>query len=262
MTSSLTISRQSPTSESMDFLALRELGIQRIQELAGQLWTDYNTHDPGVTILEVLSYVLTDLGYRTNFDIKDILAQSIGSTIDLKNFYTAREILHNCPVTFNDYRKLLIDIDVVDENDDECKHVGVKNAWIQKSGAKFSTSDPNDESCHAYQIPPAEFPIYVDRKYSQLSLDPIENIDASDQECFYAKTLYDVLLEFDSCEKFGDLNSNVSETKFVLDQPQDPFRVSMRIDFKRWDEQDVDWSTALDIGKFDVLFRMFKMLMY
>ena len=27
-------------------------------------WTDHNTHDPGITVLEALCYVLTDLQYR------------------------------------------------------------------------------------------------------------------------------------------------------------------------------------------------------
>ena len=75
MNESQTISKQLPALGSMKYETLRELGIQHIQELAGKLWTDYNTHDPGITILEVLSYALTDIGYRINYDIKDILAQ-------------------------------------------------------------------------------------------------------------------------------------------------------------------------------------------
>ena len=33
-----------------------------LQELCGETWTDYNLHDPGVSILEQLCYGLTDLG--------------------------------------------------------------------------------------------------------------------------------------------------------------------------------------------------------
>lgn len=244
MVKALTISRKSPDSPSMDFLALREIGIQRIQELAGLLWTDYNTHDPGVTMLEVMSYVLTDIGYRANYDIKDILTQPPGSIEDIKNFYTACEILPVCPVTFNDYRKLLIDVEVVDENDELCKHVGVKNAWIQKSGAKATSR--GDFKSEQFLIPPAEQKIYVDRKHSKLTLDPVDNIATENQECFYAKTLYDILLEFDKCDRFGDLNANFSEISFNLTQPEDPFRANMRIDFSRWDELEVDWSLPLD----------------
>ena len=79
MEESLTISKKLPAFTSMQYTALRELGIKHIQELAGKLWTDYNTHDPGITILEALSYVITDLGYRVNYEIKDILAQNLNS---------------------------------------------------------------------------------------------------------------------------------------------------------------------------------------
>ena len=39
----------------MNFEALRKEGIRHIQELAGTIWTDYNIHDPGVTIVEQMS---------------------------------------------------------------------------------------------------------------------------------------------------------------------------------------------------------------
>ena len=76
MIENLTISRQAPALRSMDFNFLKEEGIRRIQELSGKIWTDYNVHDPGVMLLEVLCYALTDLGYRTSFDIKDLLASN------------------------------------------------------------------------------------------------------------------------------------------------------------------------------------------
>ncbi|MBD2737954.1 MULTISPECIES: hypothetical protein [Nostoc] len=101
----------------MNFALLRQEGIKYIERLAGQLWTDYNTHDPGITILEQLCYAITDLSYRLDFEIKDLLAPSSGE--NRKQFFTAREILTVNPLTINDYRKLLIDID------------GVKNAWLE-----------------------------------------------------------------------------------------------------------------------------------
>jgi hypothetical protein len=33
-------------------------------------WTDHNTHDPGVTVLELLAYALNDLQYRTTLDAR------------------------------------------------------------------------------------------------------------------------------------------------------------------------------------------------
>ena len=116
------IDKSNKLSPAEDYHFLRREGIRLIQHLAGKVWTDHNTHDPGITILEALCYTLTDLGYRTAFDMKDILA-SEGSQADKWRsvFYTARQVLPCHPVTLTDYRKLIIDTP------------GVRNAWIETS---------------------------------------------------------------------------------------------------------------------------------
>ena len=52
--------------EWLEFEKLRQEGIDYLGELSGNIWTDHNAHDPGITILEVLCYALLDLGYRTS----------------------------------------------------------------------------------------------------------------------------------------------------------------------------------------------------
>lgn len=47
-----------------------------VRSLAGDTWTDHNTHDPGITILDQLCYALTDLGYRTQFALPDLLTRA------------------------------------------------------------------------------------------------------------------------------------------------------------------------------------------
>ncbi len=221
-----TISKAPPALKSMHYESLREIGIARIQELAGKLWTDYNTHDPGITILEALSFVLTDIGYRINYDIRDILAQKLGSPdyYDIKNFYTACEILPVCPVTFNDFREIMIDVEVVDDSEEELQYYGVKNAWISKS-------------------PDAECAIYVDHKNSELSLTPIPGV--AEQDTFFVKTLYDILLEFDKNEKYGDLNENTIEGTFVLYEfpalvELQGLKAAITITFPNWDDE-INW---------------------
>ncbi|HTJ14030.1 MAG TPA: hypothetical protein VL547_18460 [Dinghuibacter sp.] len=93
-----------------DFAALRQEGVALVQALTGTTWTDYNLHDPGVTILEALCYALTDLSYRTDFPITDILAGPDGRVQPGDNtFFSKSEILVSNPVTALDYRKLIID---------------------------------------------------------------------------------------------------------------------------------------------------------
>lgn len=99
---------------SQDYNFLREEGIKHIRQLAGKLWTDYNTHDPGITLLELLSYAITDLGHRTAYDIKDIIAEDPSSPVpQSKRLHTALQILPCNPVSLRDMRKLMIDIEGV-----------------------------------------------------------------------------------------------------------------------------------------------------
>ena len=116
------IDRSNKLPPSLDFSFLKAEGIKLIENLSGKVWNDYNTHDPGITLLEMFCYVLTDLGYRTSFDIADLLATKESPPSKLqKDIYTATQILPCNPVTLNDFRKLVIDTK------------GVRNAWIEIS---------------------------------------------------------------------------------------------------------------------------------
>ncbi|MEN2280586.1 hypothetical protein AAGF08_00510 [Algoriphagus sp. SE2] len=117
MKTSATIPKNPNLGHSLDYERLRKEGLEYIESLSSDIWTDYNSHDPGITILEALCYAITELGYRINFDIKDHLAEATGQT-----FFTAREILTSAPFTITDYRKLLVDIP------------GINNAWLFTDG--------------------------------------------------------------------------------------------------------------------------------
>ena len=103
--------------EALAFEALRARALGRLQRLAGATWTDHNTHDPGITLLETLCYAITDLAYRTAFSVPDLLASAgqPGSA----GFFTAAQVLPSAPVTLDDLRKLVVDL------------AGVRNAWIE-----------------------------------------------------------------------------------------------------------------------------------
>ncbi|MES2328686.1 MAG: hypothetical protein V4539_03720 [Bacteroidota bacterium] len=116
------LEKNTDQDSALNFEFLRARGIELVQKYAGTAWTDYNLHDPGVTILEYLCYAITDLAYRTNFDIEDILTEKDG-TIDLEKnlFFLKKEILTTNPVLVDDLRKLVID--QVQE---------VYNVWIER----------------------------------------------------------------------------------------------------------------------------------
>lgn len=239
MSESITISKKSPDSNSRFYSFLREEGIKYIQNLAGKIWTDYNAHDPGVSILEVLSYAITELGYRAGYPIKDILAQDLlnNEYQDIKNFFTAREILPNSPVTINDYRKLLIDVSVSDTPGSGCDMVGVKNAWILESKSN-------------------ELPVYPHKHDSVLDYDPdplyVPAEGETSQQPLDIGILYDILLEFEKCDKYGDLNENTITRKFIIsehasDTNLNGLNISISVEFPRWDNKEVNWSDLASI---------------
>ena len=201
-------------SENYDFL--RKEGIEYLQKIVGDIWTDYNVHDPGVTILEILCYAITDLGYRTNLDIKDILAVNPDDPTEKEynNFFTAREILTNGPWTINDYRKLLIDVD------------GVKNAWLEPATS-------------------SEVDFYLQNFPKKLTFDKADNTKIT------LNGLYTVLLEFDVSEKYGDLNDNslVAELE-ITEGDLTGLQLEVTTSFYYWDhvwEEGKSWGNLPDI---------------
>lgn len=122
------IKRYLSDPDGLDFDGIRSKGIALLQDLSSQQWTDYNLHDPGVTLLELLSYGLTDLVYRTDFDVADFLTGP-SEKIDFHGqaLYPPQEIFPNEPVTDIDYCKLIYD-----------HRPAVDDVWIRPAGPGLS----------------------------------------------------------------------------------------------------------------------------
>lgn len=115
------IPRLEPDPDGLDFDGLQALGMELLQALSGARWTDYNPHDPGVTILDQLCYALTDLAYRTELPHEDYLAGPDG-VIDLARhaLHQPQDVFPTEPVTAQDWRRLLYD------------RIGqVEDAWVR-----------------------------------------------------------------------------------------------------------------------------------
>ena len=181
MNEPITIPKLSLTeTDPLSYTELRNQGVDYIISLGSKFWTDFNIHDPGITLLEALCYALTDLSYRNKFPVADLLATppSVPFDPERQGFFTARKILTVNPWTPLDYRKLLIDI------------VGLKNAWI------FC------KQC------PCEMFLYANCTEGRLVYEETEHPVT-------IKGLYDVLLEFDE-ESVGDLNSGKVKYNFIF----------------------------------------------
>jgi hypothetical protein len=165
-----------PRRPAADYYRLRREGIGYIEQMGSALWTDYNTHDPGITILEGLCYIITDLAYRSGWDIKDLLAPPTGSPAG-QAFFTAREILTVNPVTPDDFRRLLIGVDAVRNAWVFCKQCACDvryYAWCEQDQLKFAFSTPANP---------------------KLAVQAVDVLG-----------LYEILLELEADPESGDLN--------------------------------------------------------
>lgn len=180
-----TLKKNTSSQDDLDFHFLRQKGIEYIESLGSGVWTDYNAHDPGITILEVLCYAITDLGARTSLPLKTILAEKDNPNYLREQFLTAEKALPIKPVTARDYRKLFIDIE------------GIKNAWLKKHKRK----------------------VYADCKHNKLAYKPFEIKEKYKKE-FELNGLYDVLIELDDLEPgvFNTQTKRKKETKRLKEE--------------------------------------------
>ncbi|NQU87669.1 MAG: hypothetical protein HQ541_18105 [Mariniphaga sp.] len=139
MKDSPTIPKDIDLKNDLDFDFLKELGIRYIEKLGGNLWTDYNTHDPGITILEMLCYAITDLSQRIDMPIENLLASEKDNLANMHSrFLSAIHILPTKPVSALDYRNLFAHIK------------GVKNSWIQEHNHPVYLKCDTDPSQWSY----------------------------------------------------------------------------------------------------------------
>ena len=111
MTETLSIKRRKSRQSTSSFDSLRHEAIRLIEQISGKQWTDYNLHDPGITILEQLIYGITDLIYRSDFDVEDYLANKDGSIdFDSLALHSPAEAFPCRATTLLDYRKLLLNL--------------------------------------------------------------------------------------------------------------------------------------------------------
>lgn len=203
MLSELTIPKAGSRELALDNVQLYALGIEKVQNLSKQLWTDFNVHDPGVTTLEILCFALTDLSYRASMPIEDLLATETDNESNMKDqFFTAREILPSRPVTLLDFRKLIIDLE------------GVKNAWITPAPIGYYADTIHKELLESDPGTPGIVPVEIEGLYTVL-IDYMGGLSNSRKDEVLAD-VEDVLQENRNlCEDFVSY-TGVDTQEFVL----------------------------------------------
>ena len=204
----LTISKTPVLTNDQDYAFLRQAGLAYIEQLGSDLWTDYNEHDPGITILEALCYAITELGYRTDLPMQDLLTDKDGAISSSQTLYTAKRILTQSPLNIDDYRKLMIDI------------VGVHNAW-------FLSDDYY--TVNNQIVPAGEIAIFADCKKDALTY-------TSTPHPVYLSGLYNVLLDLDNDDQFGDLKNGELQVLSPAYQSLKAGAFSLTVDFPIWND--------------------------
>ena len=196
MENNLTISKTISEEKSLNYDLLKAEGIQHIEQLAGKIWTDYNEHDPGITILEILSYAITDLGYRTNLNIEDLLAQSGNNLQGMhEQFLSAKRILPNCSLTENDYRKLFIDIPEI------------KNAWLSNSETTYFLNCKTSEISRTQPaLATHPFKPFTLKGIYKVAIELMDNVPATNHENIKQKVLAAYHANRNLCE---DIDPNI-----------------------------------------------------
>ena len=110
MSAQMTIRRLPAEAVPGSFEQLRSDGIALLQSLSSDRWTDYNLHDPGITMLEQLCFALTELAYRADLPVADLLTGVDGRINFARQSLHLPEVIYPCrPTTAEDIRRALLD---------------------------------------------------------------------------------------------------------------------------------------------------------
>lgn len=91
------------------YTELQRQTLAEAQRLSGKVWTDYNAHDPGVTLADTANYALIELDYKLGFPLPDYLSDR-ESAFDPERFglFPPADVYTTAPITADDYRRLLL----------------------------------------------------------------------------------------------------------------------------------------------------------
>lgn len=86
---------------------LQKQMLEEVQRLSGKVWTDFNPHDPGVTLADIACYALTEMDYKLGFRLMDYLMED-GKTFIPERFglFSPGKVYTTAPITTEDYRRL------------------------------------------------------------------------------------------------------------------------------------------------------------
>lgn len=92
-----------------DFAALFQETRRALPEWCEGYWSDFNDHDPGLMILEQLTYAVTELAYRARLPVPTLLANGGEIPWAANSLHPPTRTLTMHPLTGADYARLIYD---------------------------------------------------------------------------------------------------------------------------------------------------------
>lgn len=89
---------------------LQDRSLEKLQQLSGTRWTDFNEHDPGITLLDVFNYALLELDYHLGSPLESYLTFPGKESFryEEKGLIAPEELFEAVVVTPSDYETLII----------------------------------------------------------------------------------------------------------------------------------------------------------
>ncbi|MCG1040897.1 MULTISPECIES: hypothetical protein [Burkholderiaceae] len=139
--------------ETIHFETLWARARAAIDNAASQ-WTDYGDHDPGITLLQAVTYGIADLAYRHTHPLVDLLTPPSNDGHVFPDEFGPGCALACYPITADDYRRMILDlyssykkkfyfrnVHWVKETPDECY-----TYWYNSAIRQFQFGEPLDDA--------------------------------------------------------------------------------------------------------------------
>ncbi|WP_300038638.1 hypothetical protein [uncultured Roseobacter sp.] len=128
------------------FSELRRVAVDYAQQASGEIWTDFNLHDPGVTLLEQTCFALSQVAWQAQLPMRDLLTNPRGHFCfhDLALF-RPRKVLGTLPVQRRDLQTWFgacPDIDRVVVAPPDMRRPGLYDFVIVPSDFVTASADP------------------------------------------------------------------------------------------------------------------------
>ena len=116
--------RQLAENENL-YSYLQRQTLEEVHRLSGKVWTDFNAHDPGVTLADIANYALTEMDYKLGFGTMDYLTGEDG-IFEPERFglFPPEKVYTTAPVTLEDYRRLFF-----------ARIPELENVWVECNAA-------------------------------------------------------------------------------------------------------------------------------